>query len=336
MVFESEKKEKRRRKKSKLKLRVEIENKIYILEVSGWKRYLLLVPVIFMFISTFNWLISIPKLKELKELQNMIKNGSDGENIILKVEEIMNKIEELELSKDRILATLGESKDKLASYDNLIFYNSSNERNGGLTKNGDNENKNTGNKDVGENKIFLSNLAIAGIDPEYNSRNIVSAKHTILNKLEKITEDISSIHEKLKERNKTFEYFPTLLPVKGYITSRFGTRLHPIEGEEKFHTGVDIAAPYGSPVYATASGKVIRARKTNSGKGNYVMIKHINNLITVYLHLSRISVKEGQFVKKGEIIGYIGASGLATGPHLHYEVLFNGKPIDPLIFMLED
>ncbi len=336
MVFESEKKEKRRRKKSKLKVRVEIEDKIYILEVSGWKRYLLLIPVIFMFLSTFNWLISIPKLKELKELQNMIKNGSDGETIILKVEEIMNQIEELELSKDRILATLGESKDNLASYyDNLVLYDSSNESTGSITKNTDNKNKNADNK-YGENKIFLSKLAIAGIDPEYNDRSIVSAKHIILNKLEEITEDISRIHEKLKERNTVFEYFPTLSPVKGYITSRFGTRVHPIEGEEKFHTGIDIAAPYGSPVYATASGKVIRARKTSSGKGNYVMIKHINNLITVYLHLSRIIVKEGQFIKKGEIIGYIGTSGLATGPHLHYEVLFNGKPTDPLIFMIED
>jgi len=328
MVFESEKREKRRRKKSKLKVRVEIEDKIYILEVSGWKRYLLLTPVLFMFILTFNWLISIHKLKELKELQNMIKNGSDGETIILKVEEIMNQIEELELSKDKILETLGESKNKVASYNNLISYDFSNENTGIPTKNADKKN--------GENKIFLPKLAIAGIDPQYNGTDIVSTKHSILNKLEEITEDISRIHEKLKERNTIFEYFPTLLPVKGYITSRFGTRVHPIEGEEKFHTGIDIAAPYGSPVYATASGKVIRARKTYSGKGNYVMIKHINNLITVYLHLSRIIVKEGEFVKKGEIIGYIGTSGLATGPHLHYEVLFNGKPIDPLIFMLED
>jgi murein DD-endopeptidase MepM/ murein hydrolase activator NlpD len=66
------------------------------------------------------------------------------------------------------------------------------------------------------------------------------------------------------------------------------------------------------------------------------MIKHINNIMTIYLHLSRITVKEGQFVKKGEIIGYVGSSGMATGPHLHYEVLYSGKPIDPLIFMLED
>jgi murein DD-endopeptidase MepM/ murein hydrolase activator NlpD len=258
----------------------------------------------------------------------MIKNGSDGETIILKVEEIMNQIEELELSKDKILETLGESKNKVASYNNLISYDFSNENTGIPTKNADKKN--------GENKIFLPKLAIAGIDPQYNGTDIVSTKHSILNKLEEITEDISRIHEKLKERNTIFEYFPTLLPVKGYITSRFGTRVHPIEGEEKFHTGIDIAAPYGSPVYATASGKVIRARKTYSGKGNYVMIKHINNLITVYLHLSRIIVKEGEFVKKGEIIGYIGTSGLATGPHLHYEVLFNGKPIDPLIFILED
>ncbi len=307
MVFESKEKEKRRRKKGKLKVRIELENKVYIFELSGWRRYILAILPTFILLAILNWVFTIPKVKELKKLQEILNNKLNGDLIVVKAEEMINQIEELELAKEKLLENIGEKGGNSSTQNN-------------------------------NNDIFSPKFTIASIEPGINSSMsaIANSPVEVIKRLENIKEDIKVISEKIKRKNTIIEYLPTIKPVRGYITSKFGPRFHPIEKEEKFHTGIDIAAPYGSPVYATASGKVIRARRTNSGKGNFVMIKHINNIMTIYLHLSRITVKEGQFVKKGEIIGYVGSSGTATGPHLHYEVLYNGKPIDPLIFMLED
>ncbi len=119
------------------------------------------------------------------------------------------------------------------------------------------------------------------------------------------------------------------------VTSKFGVRRHPVTGMIKGHTGVDLSASIGTPVYATASGYVTRASRY-SGYGKYVKIKHNQNISTAYAHLSRIVIKDGQYVRQGQIIGYTGNSGVSTGPHLHYEVIKNGVQINPLTYIKQE
>jgi murein DD-endopeptidase MepM/ murein hydrolase activator NlpD len=116
------------------------------------------------------------------------------------------------------------------------------------------------------------------------------------------------------------------------ITSGFGLRIHPISRKLKGHTGIDLSASVGTPVRAAANGIVYRASPYH-GYGNYINIKHTPGISTAYAHLSRISVRSGQHVQQGQIIGYVGNTGRSTGNHLHYEVLSNGHPINPLSFI---
>lgn len=115
-----------------------------------------------------------------------------------------------------------------------------------------------------------------------------------------------------------------------YITSRQGPRTHPITGEYKNHGGTDIGASYGSAIYAADSGTVVRsADGWNGGWGNYVMIDHGNGMQTLYAHMSSRAVSVGQTVSRGQTIGYVGSTGMSTGPHLHFEMYINGSRVDP-------
>ena len=118
------------------------------------------------------------------------------------------------------------------------------------------------------------------------------------------------------------------MPSCSYITSRFGLRTHPITGEQKNHTGLDVGAAYGATVIA-ADGGVVTLAGVYGGYGNCVMIDHGNGYVTLYGHLSSISVSEGQGVSSGATIGYVGSTGIATGPHLHFEILSGGSRTDP-------
>lgn len=121
-------------------------------------------------------------------------------------------------------------------------------------------------------------------------------------------------------------------PVKATrISSPFGPRIHPIYGYKKMHKGVDYAAPTGTPIYAAGNGRVVYAGRRGS-YGIYIKIKHNGTYQTAYAHLSKIgkNIKKGTYVKQGDIIGYVGSTGASTGPHLHYEIIINGKQVDPL------
>jgi murein DD-endopeptidase MepM/ murein hydrolase activator NlpD len=126
----------------------------------------------------------------------------------------------------------------------------------------------------------------------------------------------------------TFADAPNLWPIEGRIASSFGEREDPINGEGKFHSGIDIDAPYGTPVRAAGDGDVTGAN-LGAGYGREVVLNHGHELETVYGHLSAIAVLPGQHVTRGEVIGYVGMSGRATGPHLHYEVRVHNVPVNP-------
>ncbi|MDX3909151.1 MAG: M23 family metallopeptidase [Sphingobium sp.] len=117
-------------------------------------------------------------------------------------------------------------------------------------------------------------------------------------------------------------------PVAGRQTSGFGMRRHPILGFTRMHAGIDFAAPYGSPIYSATDG-VVEFAGRHGGHGNYVKLRHGGGIATGYAHMSRIAASPGQQVRRGQVIGYVGSSGLSTGPHLHYELYRNGRTVNP-------
>jgi murein DD-endopeptidase MepM/ murein hydrolase activator NlpD len=122
---------------------------------------------------------------------------------------------------------------------------------------------------------------------------------------------------------------PSIWPAYGWLTGTFGGRPDPFTGEPAFHQGLDISTEKGQPVYATANGTIQSAAYTGE-YGNLITIKHEFGLSTRYGHLSRFNVKPGQYVNRGDVIGYVGSTGRSTGAHLHYEILANNKLINPL------
>ncbi|MDP5103804.1 MAG: M23 family metallopeptidase [Erythrobacter sp.] len=128
---------------------------------------------------------------------------------------------------------------------------------------------------------------------------------------------------------------PSRMPLEdAALTSGFGMRNHPVLGGRRKHTGIDLAAPSGTPVYATADGIIGRADWFSS-YGLYISINHGASMETRYAHLSRLAVAAGDNVKKGDLIGYVGSTGRSTGPHLHYEVRVEGLAVNPIPYMVE-
>jgi murein DD-endopeptidase MepM/ murein hydrolase activator NlpD len=125
---------------------------------------------------------------------------------------------------------------------------------------------------------------------------------------------------------------PSTWPITGRLMGGYGVRSDPFSGEGEMHTGIDISAPQGTPVHATADGIVLHAG-WNSGYGRCVIIDHGNNYQTWYAHLSRMDVIEGQEIRQGEALGLVGSSGRSTGSHLHYEVRIGSTPVNPYRFL---
>ena len=122
---------------------------------------------------------------------------------------------------------------------------------------------------------------------------------------------------------------PSIWPVAGWLTSAFGSRQDPLGTSAEFHAGLDISAEYGAPVKATAEGTIETAGWAGD-YGNMVLLKHGYGMSTRYGHMSRLVVSAGQTVKRGQVIGYVGATGRTTAPHLHYEIMLNGQRVNPL------
>jgi len=144
--------------------------------------------------------------------------------------------------------------------------------------------------------------------------------------------DTAAIHSSIRVAMLT--QIPSGVPVINARTSSgYGERVHPVTGIKKFHRGQDFAVNIGTPVYSTADGTVEITRPSNKGSGNYLRVLHGYGFSSSYLHLSKFAVKKGDFIKKGDLIAYSGNSGLSSGPHLHYEVRFIGRALNPKYFL---
>ena len=144
----------------------------------------------------------------------------------------------------------------------------------------------------------------------------------------------------IKNKEQLLASTPAIQPVSNKnlnrLASGFGYRVDPVYKTVKFHAGLDFAAPLGTPIYATADGVVRVAGNLGNGYGNHVVVNHGYGYETLYGHMYRIGVKNGHRVKRGEVIGYVGSTGKSTGPHCHYEVHKNGRPLDPVYFFYND
>jgi murein DD-endopeptidase MepM/ murein hydrolase activator NlpD len=147
--------------------------------------------------------------------------------------------------------------------------------------------------------------------------------------LEGLESRLHDVRYMVERRNALADATPSIWPAHGWLTSRMGNRQDPMTGGEDFHPGLDIAGEKGQPIYATAAGRVTHA-EYQGGYGNLVVVDHGFGLETKYGHLSSFSVKPGQTVKRGDVLGRLGATGRATGYHLHYEVRANGRLLNPL------
>jgi murein DD-endopeptidase MepM/ murein hydrolase activator NlpD len=145
---------------------------------------------------------------------------------------------------------------------------------------------------------------------------------------------VNNLDQFLLDRESFLRSTPTLIPARGWITSYYGPRMSHYSKRVKMHEGLDVGAPIGTPIVAPADG-VVKIAGNNAGFGLYVEIDHGYGIETIYAHNSRLVVKKGQKVKRGDMIARLGNTGLSTGPHLHYEVRVNGTPVDPLYYILD-
>ncbi len=143
-----------------------------------------------------------------------------------------------------------------------------------------------------------------------------------------------------KDKEKLLAAIPAIQPVKKEdltrMASGYGWRSDPFTKARKMHKGMDFTSPRGTPIYATGNGKVIRADSGSSGFGKHIRIDHGFGYVTLYAHLSKYNVKKGKKVKRGDLIGFVGSTGRSQAPHLHYEVRYNGNPINPINFYYGD
>lgn len=194
----------------------------------------------------------------------------------------------------------------------------------------------------------IRNVGLGGSDKYANLKGLTDSEIIIetSKKLDKIssqlyvqTKSFDEVMNLAKNKTLMMASIPAILPIKNgwkNIVSGFGKRIHPIYKTIQMHTGVDIAVEKGTPVYASGDGSVVELEGGMSGYGINVVINHGFSYQTMYAHLSKKIVKTGQKVKRGQLIGYVGSTGMSIAPHLHYEVIKNGIKVNPIHYFFND
>ena len=170
--------------------------------------------------------------------------------------------------------------------------------------------------------------------------SIAGSLQNLFNRVAYQQKSFDAIEKMIDKKEDLLAAIPAIQPVSNKdlerIASGFGYRIDPVYKVPKMHAGLDFTAPSGTPVYATADGTVSKAEFSTGGYGNHVVINHGFGYETLYGHMVRIKARNGQKVKRGEVIGWVGSTGKSTGPHCHYEVHKGGSPIDPIYFFYND
>lgn len=197
----------------------------------------------------------------------------------------------------------------------------------------------------------IRNAGVGGIDRYVDIREkgivhaemIVKLSESVDNLRRKVyveTKSQDEIVELAESKEKLFAAIPAIQPVSNKqliaLASGFGMRIHPVYKVKKMHTGIDFAASIGTPIYATADGVIDQLEISFSGYGKMIEIDHGFGYRTRYAHMHGFAVRKGQKVKRGDLIGYVGDTGLSTAPHLHYEVFVNGKHVNPVHYFFND
>jgi len=187
-------------------------------------------------------------------------------------------------------------------------------------------------------KLYDQNqVGVGNTDALALLQDVSGKANQLLVRLSAQSHSFDTLAEIAQRKSDMLTSIPAIRPLKGVktISSGFGGRYHPILKTIRMHTGVDLSAPKGTPVYATADGVVSR-EKGGSGYGIVVILNHGYSYQTLYAHLSKKVVKPGQKVKRGQLIGYVGNTGLSFGTHLHYEVIKNGVKVNPVHYFFDD
>ena len=233
-------------------------------------------------------------------------------------------------------------KDKISGYESQMI--TLNEKIAGVMEL---ENKVRGLAAYGDKSKEARQLAVGGkeidvlqdlskVSERKDKRYFEELNNTLTNlgmEIEKRAVSLSELADYLEEQKLMLSSTPTIWPVKGWISSGFGYRISPFTGRRVFHEGLDIATKYNVPVKATAKGVVVFSGR-KAGYGKTVIIDHGYGYITKYGHNNKLLVKAGDKVEKGDVISEVGSTGRSTGPHVHYEVLVNGIPVNPLKFIV--
>ncbi|MBX7050571.1 MAG: M23 family metallopeptidase [Flavobacteriales bacterium] len=190
---------------------------------------------------------------------------------------------------------------------------------------------------------------VGGSDRYRNLKGFESSEEVIMtnkriNRLQRLlvaqSKSFEEVFNLAKTQDEMLQSIPAIQPVANKdlkrLASGFGMRIHPIYKIAKMHTGLDFTADPGTEIYATGDGVVEAVDSKLSGYGHHVVIQHGFGYETLYAHMSRVAVRPGEKVKRGQIIGYVGNTGTSTGPHLHYEVIKNGEKVDPAFYFYSD
>lgn len=206
--------------------------------------------------------------------------------------------------------------------------------------------------DQKEKALYRTSLNSEPIDQQEPQQAERQQRWSELNEssVEELEDELEQLNKKLTKNNQAtaiiltlasmkkeeLEKIPSIRPVHGEIISGFGVRKNPIIKKDKMHKGIDFKADVGTPVEATADGRVIQSGIVKNGMGKFIAIRHANGYVTKYAHLSKIGVRQGQRVQRGDTIGQSGMSGLCKGPHMHYRLYKDGKAINPIDYFYTD